>query len=113
MGDAIQVDAYNENLAIQDEYLGSAEYPLDKLLRKRSMELELKMEKKSTGSFVTLKCVAVSSESDLASIQEDCESSGKNGVPPGRVLKKSILSRGKKSTSLAITKKALRRMKTR
>lgn len=113
MGDAIQVDAYNENLSIQDEYLGSAEYPLDKLLRKRSMELELKMEKKSTGSFVTLKCVAVSSESDLASLQEDWESSDENGVPPRRVLKKSILSRGKKSISLPNTKKVLRRMKTR
>jgi len=116
MGDAIKVDAYNENLAIHDEYLGSAEYPLDKLLRKRSAELELKMEGKSTGSFVTLKCVAVSaeSESDLSSIQEGLGSPDEHGVPPGRSSRNNILRRRKKTLSLPKnTKKALRRLKTR
>lgn len=81
--DSIRVDAYNENRAREDEFLGSAEYPLNTLLRKRLMEVELKIETKPTGSFITLKCVAVSAlaESDSSSTQrQSLESNSENDV---------------------------------
>merc|ERR1712194_925955 len=74
---------YNENRAREDEFLGSAEYPLNTLLRKRLMEVELKIETKPTGSFITLKCVAVSAlaESDSSSTQrQSLESNSENDV---------------------------------
>jgi len=57
--DVIRVDAYNENQSKENEYLGGTEYPVNKLLRKRLMEMELRIDEKPTGSFVTLKGVAV------------------------------------------------------
>ncbi len=51
------MDAYDEHRTSKDKYLGSAEYPLEKLLRKRLIELELRNGTELTGSFVTIKCV--------------------------------------------------------
>mmetsp|Transcript_11466 Transcript_11466/g.21719 ORF Transcript_11466/g.21719 Transcript_11466/m.21719 type:complete len:710 (+) Transcript_11466:170-2299(+) len=55
--DVVRVDAYDEHRTSNDKYIGSAEYSLEKLLRKRMMEMELRNGSKSTGSFVTLKGV--------------------------------------------------------
>ena len=70
--DAVRVDAYDERKT-KDRYLGSAEYPLEKLLRKRTMEIELRNEGEPTGSFVTLKCVQLANV-DEEEIEEDDDS---------------------------------------
>ena len=69
--DSIRVDAYNEHRKSKDEYLGSAEYPLEKLLRKRLMEMELRNGTELTGSYVTLKCVQLATNSDEIGSEDD------------------------------------------
>ena len=54
----IRVDAYDKNSKSKDEYIGTAKFYLDQLLRKRTMEIELKNHSGFTGSFVTMQCVA-------------------------------------------------------
>lgn len=65
--DLIRVDAYDENSKGKDEYLGSAEFPCEKLLRKRMMEVELRNGSTLTRSYVTLMCVQLASTEHKAS----------------------------------------------
>jgi len=64
--DLLRVDAYDQNSG-KDTYLGSAEYSMEKLLRKRLLEMELRdcnesSSSKKVGSskaFITLQCIQV------------------------------------------------------
>jgi len=76
--DFIKVDAYHERNKRNDEYLGSAEYPMETLLRKRQVEMELLSGNESTGSYVTLKCVKVAKDTD-DSVDNDASFNFGNG----------------------------------
>jgi len=112
--DLIRVDAYNENRTKEDEYIGSAEYPVNKLLRKRFMEMELKTENKSTGSFITLKCAAVSAvpESDpsvnprqsLETIGENTVSLPSQSIPRYKYVRRKINNLPKISNARSLRK---------
>eukprot|EP00579_Thalassiosira_antarctica_P025344 CAMPEP_0202002982 /NCGR_PEP_ID=MMETSP0905-20130828/8696_1 /ASSEMBLY_ACC=CAM_ASM_000554 /TAXON_ID=420261 /ORGANISM="Thalassiosira antarctica, Strain CCMP982" /LENGTH=194 /DNA_ID=CAMNT_0048560041 /DNA_START=153 /DNA_END=737 /DNA_ORIENTATION=- len=111
--DSIRVDAYNEHRKSKDEYLGSAEYPLEKLLRKRLMEMELRNGKELTGSYVTLKCVQllatnndeIGSELDTSLVLDDNDSlsllsvSGPSSSFPSRPTTLSMNSEDKSDSS--------------
>ena len=71
----IRVDAYDKNSKSKDEHIGTAKFRLDQLLRKRTMEIELKDDSGCTGSFVTMQCVA------RAAQDNDNESNG-DGLGP-------------------------------
>lgn len=55
--DIIRVDAYDKNSKSKDEYIGTAKFPLDQMLRKRIMEVEILNGTEGTSSYVTMKCV--------------------------------------------------------
>ena len=55
--DIIRVDVFDENRKGKDEYLGSAEITVEKLLRKRMMELELQDESVGTNTHITVRCI--------------------------------------------------------
>lgn len=55
--DIIRVDAYDKNSKGTDKYIGTAKFLLDKLMRKRMMEMELVNGSIFTKSYVTLRCV--------------------------------------------------------
>mmetsp|Transcript_14135 Transcript_14135/g.30160 ORF Transcript_14135/g.30160 Transcript_14135/m.30160 type:complete len:922 (-) Transcript_14135:239-3004(-) len=55
--DILRADVYDENSKGSDELLGSAEFSLERLLRKRTCEVELKNGAESTGAYVTLMCI--------------------------------------------------------
>jgi len=55
--DVLRVDAYEENRLGEDEFFGSAEFSLEKLLRKRSLEMELRDGSTPTESYIALMCV--------------------------------------------------------
>eukprot|EP00584_Thalassiosira_punctigera_P003085 CAMPEP_0172538734 /NCGR_PEP_ID=MMETSP1067-20121228/10062_1 /TAXON_ID=265564 ORGANISM="Thalassiosira punctigera, Strain Tpunct2005C2" /NCGR_SAMPLE_ID=MMETSP1067 /ASSEMBLY_ACC=CAM_ASM_000444 /LENGTH=785 /DNA_ID=CAMNT_0013324287 /DNA_START=93 /DNA_END=2450 /DNA_ORIENTATION=+ len=55
-GGVLRVDVYDENKG-KDMCLGSAEFSLEKLLRKRVLEMELRDGSELTNSFVTLQCI--------------------------------------------------------
>jgi len=55
--DFLRVDVWEENAHSKDECLGSANFSLEKLLRKRFLEMELGDESSLTKSYVTLMCV--------------------------------------------------------
>jgi len=50
----LRVDAYHKNSKTKDVYIGTATFPLDQLLRKRTLELELMNASKPTHSYVTM-----------------------------------------------------------
>mmetsp|Transcript_22252 Transcript_22252/g.46541 ORF Transcript_22252/g.46541 Transcript_22252/m.46541 type:complete len:715 (+) Transcript_22252:182-2326(+) len=68
--DVVRVDVYAERRTSSDKYIGSAEYALEKLLRKRIMEMELRNGSKYTGSFVSLKGVQTELVTDDAITDE-------------------------------------------
>lgn len=53
----IRVDAFDKNSRSKDEYIGTAKFPIDQLLRRRTMEIELQNGSELTGSYVTMQCV--------------------------------------------------------
>mmetsp|Transcript_27742 Transcript_27742/g.45499 ORF Transcript_27742/g.45499 Transcript_27742/m.45499 type:complete len:542 (-) Transcript_27742:165-1790(-) len=55
--DFVCVDVYEENSKGKDEWLGIAEFSLEKLLRKRLLEMELRNGSTLTKSYVTLVCI--------------------------------------------------------
>ena len=55
--DFVCVDVYEENSKGKDEWLGIAEFSLEKLLRKRLLEMELRNGSTLTKSYVTLMCI--------------------------------------------------------
>mmetsp|Transcript_10434 Transcript_10434/g.18996 ORF Transcript_10434/g.18996 Transcript_10434/m.18996 type:complete len:275 (+) Transcript_10434:85-909(+) len=59
----IIVGVYDENRIRKDDYLGSAEFSVEQLLRKRLMEVQLEDESSSapTKMYVTLKCIELES----------------------------------------------------
>lgn len=67
--DTLHVEAWDENRAGSDELLGRAEFSLEKLLRKRILEVELRDCPDTADTYVTLMCVqlekAVSREKAL------------------------------------------------
>lgn len=65
--DLIRVDVYDENRGWKDDYLGSAEVSCEKLLRKRTMEIELCNGTTRTKSYVTLMGVHLSSSENKTS----------------------------------------------
>ncbi|KAL7543424.1 hypothetical protein ACHAXR_012705 [Thalassiosira sp. AJA248-18] len=64
--DLIRVDVFDENRKGKDEYLGSAEFSVEKLLRKRMMEVELKNGTTMTDTYVTFRCIHMSTVSGRA-----------------------------------------------
>ena len=58
----ISVDVYDKNSTGRDDCLGSAKFSLEKLLRKRLLELELRSGSSMTKSFVTLRCIQLAQE---------------------------------------------------
>ena len=58
----ISVDVYDKNSTGRDDCLGSAKFSLEKLLRKRLLELELRSGNSMTKSFVTLRCIQLAQE---------------------------------------------------
>ena len=54
----IRVDAFDQNKKGDDNYIGTAKFCIDQLLRKRTMEIELMNGSELTKSFVTMQCVA-------------------------------------------------------
>ncbi|KAL3815362.1 hypothetical protein ACHAXA_000749 [Cyclostephanos tholiformis] len=64
----IFVDVYDKNgRKGKDDYIGSAKFPVQSLLRKRLMEVELFKGKTATNSYVTLTCVRLNTIKDVAS----------------------------------------------
>jgi hypothetical protein len=64
----ILVDVYDKNgRRGKDDYIGSARFPVQGLLRKRLMEVELLSGKTATRSYVTLTCVQLNTKKDDAS----------------------------------------------
>jgi len=55
--DVINVDVFDQNSNRKDDYLGSAEYNLEKLLRKRTLRIELRNGSTMTKSYITLMCI--------------------------------------------------------
>eukprot|EP00571_Detonula_confervacea_P006880 CAMPEP_0172318728 /NCGR_PEP_ID=MMETSP1058-20130122/35658_1 /TAXON_ID=83371 /ORGANISM="Detonula confervacea, Strain CCMP 353" /LENGTH=947 /DNA_ID=CAMNT_0013033619 /DNA_START=273 /DNA_END=3116 /DNA_ORIENTATION=+ len=64
--DLVIVDVYDENSKSKDEYLGSAQYSLEKLLRKRTLQIELKNGSTLTKSYVTLMCIQLAKTEEKA-----------------------------------------------
>ncbi|KAL7553253.1 hypothetical protein ACHAWF_016528 [Thalassiosira exigua] len=61
--DVLHVEAYEQEKGPNDEYLGTAEFSVERLLRKRLIEAELiKKDGSSTRSYVTLRCIMRSSQ---------------------------------------------------
>jgi len=58
----ISVDVYDKNSTGRDDCLGSAKFSLEKLLRKRLLELELRSGNSMAKSFVTLRCIQLAQE---------------------------------------------------
>ena len=54
--DVVVVELYDENKG-KDEYLGTAAFSVEKLLRKRVLEIELRDGSELTESYVTLRCL--------------------------------------------------------
>jgi hypothetical protein len=61
----IRVDAYDKNSRSTDEYIGTAKFPLEQLLRKRTMELKLMNGSEATHSYVTMQCVPRATQDDI------------------------------------------------
>jgi len=57
----LRVDAFDSNKGGKDDLLGSVEFSLEKLMRKRILEMELLDEGTLTSSYITLQCVQVAS----------------------------------------------------
>jgi len=57
----LRVDAFDSNKGGKDDLLGSVEFSMEKLVRKRILEMELLDEGTSTNSYITLQCVQVAS----------------------------------------------------
>ena len=55
--DSAFVEVYDENSKATDELLGSADVLLEKLLRKRCLQMELRDGETPTGSYLTLMCI--------------------------------------------------------
>jgi hypothetical protein len=55
--DSAFVEVYDENSKATDELLGSADFLLEKLLRKRCLQMELRDGATPTGSYLTLMCI--------------------------------------------------------
>jgi len=107
--DFVRVDAYNACRGREDQYLGSAEYPLSKLLRKRLMEMELKMETKPTGAFITLKSVVVSAVPESAPSLTDVVLRSSKRVSFDDSIDSNKSFRRKMSSIPRISKNALKR----
>ena len=75
--DRIRVDVYDKNSKGTDEFLGSADFSVEKLLRRRLMEVELEFEAELTKSYVTLICI------QLATTEEDIASRAASGNHAG------------------------------
>ncbi len=64
---SIFVDVYDKNgRKGKDDYIGSAKFPVQSLLRKRLMEIELRNGETATKSYVTLTCVQLNTKKDVA-----------------------------------------------
>jgi hypothetical protein len=62
IGRKLRVDAYDKNSKSKDDYIGTAKFSLEQLLRKRTMEMELMNGSERTNSFVTMQCVLRSTQ---------------------------------------------------
>lgn len=56
----VRVDAY-ENNKLKDDFIGGADFPVERLLQKGTMEVELQKDSTLTKTFVTLKCAVLES----------------------------------------------------
>ena len=75
----LRVDAFDKNRKGNDDYIGTAKFCIDQLIRKRTMEVELKNGSELTKAFVTMQCVA----------KTTTESSALNGNDPQPLLSAS------------------------
>lgn len=78
--DIIRVDVFDENRKGKDEYLGSAEITVEKLLRKRMMELELQDESVGTNTHITVRCIELVTAEAKPS-QHHLEANGNTALP--------------------------------
>ena len=64
----VSVDIYDSNSKGKDDHLGNAKFSLEQLLRKRLMEVELRNGKALTKTYVTLRCVHITTSDEKVEV---------------------------------------------